>query len=153
MTKRHYHSTSEWDRKSKVYVWDQQSVSVKSQQTRYSEFKICKSMHHHTIQINQPTRCNSFSSLLLDVYVQLNMMFRASSRPSSGAQQLQQQPLVLQLEFGGSSAVGRGGAGRPEHDQQHCYHYAPTVKTRGCCCSFWAPDDRREYSRSVLSCT
>jgi hypothetical protein len=39
-------------------------------------------------QINQPTRCKSFSSLLLDVYVQLNM-FRASSCPSSGAQQLQ----------------------------------------------------------------
>jgi hypothetical protein len=41
-------------------------------------------------KINQPTRCNNFSSLLLDVYsyVQLNM-FRASSRPSSGAQQLQ----------------------------------------------------------------
>ena len=45
-------------------------------------------VHHHTIQINQPTRRNSFSSLLLDVYLQLNM-FRASSRPSSGAQQLQ----------------------------------------------------------------
>ena len=41
-----------------------------------------------SIQINQPTRCNNSSSLLLDVYVQLNM-FRASSRPSSGAQQLQ----------------------------------------------------------------
>jgi hypothetical protein len=39
-------------------------------------------------------------------------MFRASSRPSSGAQQLQQQPLVLPLERGGSSAVGRGRAGR-----------------------------------------
>ena len=39
-------------------------------------------------QINQPTRCNIFSSSLLDVYVQLNM-FRASSRPSLGAQQLQ----------------------------------------------------------------
>jgi len=39
-------------------------------------------------QINQPTRCNNFSSLLLDVYVQLTM-FRASSRPSSGAQKLQ----------------------------------------------------------------
>jgi len=26
---------------------------------------------------------------------------------------------------GGSSAVGRG---RPDHDQQHCYHHAPTVK-------------------------
>jgi hypothetical protein len=40
------------------------------------------------IQINQQTRCNNFSSLLLDVYVQLNM-FRAFSRPSSGTQQLQ----------------------------------------------------------------
>ena len=32
------------------------------------------------IQIIQPTRCNSFTSLLLDVYVWLNM-FRASPRP------------------------------------------------------------------------
>ena len=54
----------------------------------YRVFKVCKSVHHHTFQINQPTRCNNFSSLLLDVYVQLKM-FRASSRPSSGAQQLQ----------------------------------------------------------------
>jgi len=45
-------------------------------------------VRHHTIQINQPNRCNNFSSLFLDVYSQLNM-FRASSRPSSGAQQLQ----------------------------------------------------------------
>jgi hypothetical protein len=51
-------------------------------------FKVCKSMHHHMIQINRPTRCNNFSSLLLDVYVQLNM-FWASSCPSSGTQQLQ----------------------------------------------------------------
>jgi hypothetical protein len=50
--------------------------------------KVCKSVHYHTFQINQPTRCNNFSSLLLDVHVQLNM-FRAYSRPSSGAQQLQ----------------------------------------------------------------
>jgi len=41
-----------------------------------------------SIPINQPTRCNNFLSLLLDLYVRLNM-FRASSRPSSGAQQLQ----------------------------------------------------------------
>jgi len=40
------------------------------------------------IQINQSTGCNNFSSLLLDVYEQL-IMFRASSRPSLGAQQLQ----------------------------------------------------------------
>ena len=64
-----------------------------------------------------------FSSLLLDVYVQLNM-FRASTRPSSEAQP-QQQPLVLPLERGGSSAVGRG---RPDHGQQHCSPHAPTLK-------------------------
>ena len=52
------------------------------------KFRVCKSVHHHTIQINQPTRCNNFSSSLLDIYLQLNM-FRASARPSSGAQQLQ----------------------------------------------------------------
>ena len=35
-------------------------------------------------------------------------MFPAFSCPPSGAYQLQQQPLVLPLERGGSSAVGRG---------------------------------------------
>jgi hypothetical protein len=47
-------------------------------------FKVCKSVDHHTIQINQPTRCNSLTSLLLDVYVWLHV-FRASPRQSSGA--------------------------------------------------------------------
>jgi len=55
-------------------------------------------------------------------------MFRASSRPSSGAQQLQFQPLVLPLERGGSRAIDRG---RADHDQQHCYRHAPTVKPEG----------------------
>jgi hypothetical protein len=59
----------------------------------FFKFKGYKSVHHHTFQINQPTRCNDISSLLLDVYLQLNM-FRASSRSSSGAQQLQLQFLV-----------------------------------------------------------
>ena len=36
----------------------------------------------------------------------------------------------LPLECGGSSAVGRGRAGRPDHDQQHCYHHIPTVNQR-----------------------
>ena len=37
---------------------------------------------YQMIQIIQPTRCNTFTSLLLDLYVWLNM-FRASHRPSS----------------------------------------------------------------------
>ena len=36
----------------------------------------------------------------------------------------------LPLERGGSSAVSRGRAGRTDHDQQHCYHHAPTVNQR-----------------------
>ena len=93
--------------------------------------KFCKSVHHHTFKINQPTRCKNISSLLLDVYVQLNM-FRASSSPSSGAQQLQWQPLLLPLERGCNIAVvcGRG-------------RLRPTAllpprsngKTKGCYCS------------------
>jgi hypothetical protein len=43
-----------------------------------------KSVHHHTIQINQPISCNSFTSLLLDVHVWLSI-FRAPFRPLSGA--------------------------------------------------------------------
>jgi hypothetical protein len=33
----------------------------------------------------------------------------------------------LPLERGGSSAVGRGQAGRPDHDHQYCYHHVSTV--------------------------
>jgi hypothetical protein len=33
----------------------------------------------------------------------------------------------LPLERGGSSAVGRGRAGRPDHD---CYYHVPTVNQR-----------------------
>ena len=80
------------------------------------------------IPINQPTRCNNLSSLLLDVYVRSNM-FRASSRPSSGATTAVSAS-GLPSELGDSSAVGRGRAGRPDDDQQHCCHLAPTVNQK-----------------------
>jgi hypothetical protein len=46
--------------------------------TRRARFDICLPVHIKfeqllVIQINHPTRCNNFSSLLLDVYLQLNM--------------------------------------------------------------------------------
>ena len=53
-------------------------------------------------------------------------MFRASSCPSSGAATAV-AACGLRSERGDSSAVGRGWDGRPDHDQQHCYHQAPTV--------------------------
>jgi len=51
-----------------------------------------------------PTRCNNFPVYYPDVYLQLNK-FRAFSLPSSGAQWLQWQPLVLPSYRGDSCAV------------------------------------------------
>jgi hypothetical protein len=51
-----------------------------------------------------PTWCNNFSVYYPDVCLQLNV-FRTFSRPSSGAQWLQWQPLVLPSCSGDSSAV------------------------------------------------
>jgi len=48
-------------------------------------------------------------------------VFRASSCPSSGATTTAVAASRLPSELGDSSAVGRGWAGRPDHDQQHCY--------------------------------
>jgi hypothetical protein len=70
-----------------------------------------------------PTRCNSFPVYFPDVYLQLNM-FRAFSRPSSGAQWLHWQPLVLP-SYGGDSGAGAGPA-RPQ--TQHHYHHDTKVK-------------------------
>jgi len=56
-------------------------------------------------------------------------MFWASSCPSSGATTAAAAS-GLPLELGDSSAVGSGQAGQPDHDQQHCYHQAPTVNQR-----------------------
>ena len=55
----------------------------------------------------------------------------------------------LPSELGDSSAVGRGRAGRPDHDQQHCYHQAPTVEAATAV--IIAPDDGHEDARNMLS--
>jgi hypothetical protein len=57
-------------------------------------------------------------------------MFQASSCSSSGATTTAAAASGLPSELIGSSAVGRGRAGRPDNDQQHCYHQAPTVNQR-----------------------
>ena len=73
-------------------------------------FDVRQSVHHHTMQINQPTRCSSFTSLLLDVYVWLNM-FRVPTRPSPGAYKSINSVWFYRWSVGGSSVVGRGLAG------------------------------------------
>jgi hypothetical protein len=94
-----------------------------------------------------PTSCNNVSVYYPDVCLQLNM-FRVLSRPSSGAQWLQWQSLVLPLYRADSRAV---------------FVMCPTTntarlsprykgKTRDCHCIHWAPGDGRKNARNMLSC-
>ena len=69
------------------------------------------------------------TGLLFVAQIPLNM-FRASLCPSSGATTTAAAASGLPSELGDSSAVGRGRAGRPDHDQQHCYHQALTINQR-----------------------
>jgi hypothetical protein len=92
-------------------------------------FGVGRSVPHHIIQINQPTWCNSFTCLLLDVYVQLNM-FRAPPRPSSRAYNCINilwiycwSVVVAVLLVAVWSVIHNWS----DHDQQRCYHHAPTV--------------------------
>jgi hypothetical protein len=43
-------------------------------------------------------------------------------------------------------------ADRPDRDQQHCYHHAPTVKPEAATAVVVAPDDGCEDARNMLSC-
>jgi hypothetical protein len=76
--------------------------------------KALTNVYSISIQIIQPTRCNSFTSLLLDVYVWLNMI-RASPRPSSGAYNCTRRLWFNRWRKAAGSVVGRG---LPDHDQQ-----------------------------------
>ena len=78
-------------------------------------------------------------------------MFRASLCPSSGATTTAVAASGLPSERDDSSAVGRVRAGRPDHDQQHCYHQAPRVKPETAN-AVVAPDDEHEDARNMLSC-
>jgi hypothetical protein len=50
-------------------------------------------------------------------------MFRASLFPSSGAYQLQQQPLVYCRNVVVAVLLVMVGPDRTDNDQQHCYHH------------------------------
>ena len=79
-------------------------------------------------------------------------MFRASSCPSSGATTTAVAASGLPSELDDSSVAGRGRAGRPDYDQQYCYHHAPTVKPEAAIAVVVAPDDGHEDARNMLSC-
>jgi len=77
------------------------------------------------IQINSPTRCKSFTSLLLDVSCRSTCFGHLHAHHQELTTALTASGFTL--ECGGSSVVSRGLAGYdwPDHDKQHCYHNAP----------------------------
>jgi hypothetical protein len=83
-------------------------------------------------------------------------MFWASLCPSSGATSTAVAASGLPSELGDSSAVGRGRAGaihnQPDHEQQHCYHEAPTVKPEFATAVIVALNDKHKDARNMLSC-
>jgi len=105
-----------------------------------NKYDVRKSVNHHTIQINQPTRCNSFTSLLLDVYVWLNM-FRAPFRPSLGAYSSTSNLWFYRLRV---AVVALLVVVWPDHSQ--------TVKSEVAGAAH-APDDGRKGARNMLSHT
>ena len=80
-------------------------------------------------------------------------MFRASSCPSSGATTTAVAASGLPLKRGGSSAVGRGRAGRPAR-QRPTALLSPSSdgKPDAATAVVAAPDDGHEDTRNLLSC-
>jgi hypothetical protein len=48
---------------------------------------------------------------------------------------------------------GRGRAGWRDHNQQHCYHHTPAVKSEAATAVVVAPEDGRKDARNMSSCT
>jgi hypothetical protein len=99
-----------------------------------------------TIQMNQPTRCNTFTSLLLNVYVWLNM-FRATPRPSSGACNCTSGLWFYRWRVAVAALLVVVWH-LPDHDQQRCYRHFPTVKPEAASavvCSWWWAGSRSKH--------
>jgi hypothetical protein len=107
-------------------------------------FKVCKFMHHHTIQINHQPGATIFQFIIL--------MFTYSSTCSGRFPAHHQEPndcsgslwfylrIVVTVVWPGPTTNTARVPPRYEG------------KTRGCHCSHWAPDDGRGNARNMLSC-
>jgi hypothetical protein len=81
---------------------------------------ICVSTHQYACDSHQ--RHSDFEARYKNV--------KANKKRNNGWSSHPALPMYLMhmARFLPVSAVARGRAGRPDHEQQHCYHHAPTVK-------------------------
>jgi hypothetical protein len=87
------------------------------------DFDVRKSVHHHAIQIN----CQPDATVSQVYYLTFICRSTRFGRLHAHHQELTNALTAsgFTLERGGSSVVGRVLAGRPDHEQQRCYHHVP----------------------------
>ena len=92
------------------------------------KFKVCKSVHYHTIQINhQPDA--TISPVFYLTFIYSSTYF---GRPHAHHQELNNCSSSLWFYLRSvviTVLLVVVGPVRPDHDQQHCYHHIPKVKS------------------------
>ena len=78
-------------------------------------FKVCKSVHHRTIQINHQPHATIFQFIIL-TFIHSSTCFGRFSRPSSGAQWLQRPASGFTFVSWWQSCCIRVRADRPDHE-------------------------------------
>jgi len=133
-------------------------VKIIKENKRLDIFDVHVAVHRDKFFITKPTRCTNFSKVFILEWN--STCFGQFLCPSSGvfhcthSNGIYHTGLLTACEQDqDETAMVVVGPVRPDHDQQHCYHHAPTVKTRGCYWGCWAPDDGHEDARDMLSCT
>jgi protein-S-isoprenylcysteine O-methyltransferase Ste14 len=113
------------------------------------KFKVCKSMHHRTIQINHQPDATVCQFIIL-MFVYSSTCFR---RFPVHHQELNDYSVSLWFYLRIVVTVvlcSWSSAGLTRNTAWLSPRYEG--KTRGCHCSNWAPDDGRENAQNMLSC-
>jgi hypothetical protein len=94
------------------------------------KYKVCKSVHHRTIQINHKPDATIFQFIILSFVYSSTCFGRFTAHHQELNDCSSSLWFYLRIVVTVVVLVVVGPAGRPDHDQQHCYHQAPTVNKR-----------------------